>query len=172
MARKPSKSSTPTRSGESSTDLSRAQLAETRRRLQQLPPKPIEEGKVVGRCVTCGGETAETANLERHFILPGREVVVTGLSGEKCLRCGEEWLDAQGAARLIPYEEQRIIAHFRGKVTKYGGRNLGHYFNRDLESSAGLTKDIPTRVFLLDENSILIKLDRHRKEPAESEATS
>lgn len=155
-----SKSSTRTPSEESSTSLALAQLEQTRRRLRQLPQPAIHEGKPIGKCVNCEADTIQTSTLERHFVLPGREVVVTGLSGEKCLRCGEEWLDSASVAKLVPYQQQRIIARFRGKVTRYGGKNLGHYFNKDMELSIGLTQDISTEVFLLDENHILIKLNR------------
>jgi YgiT-type zinc finger domain-containing protein len=160
MARKSSRSSTRTPSDENTTDLASAQLAQTRHQLSKLPPRPIIEGRVVGRCVTCESEIVETGNLERHFILPGREVVVTGLSGEKCLACGEEWLDAPSVGRLVPYQKMRILASYGGKISQVGGQSLGTYIPQDVARSMGLVKGTPTHIYILDENHFLVKVER------------
>lgn len=164
MTRKSSRSSTRTRGDEKSTDLATAQLAATRRRLRNLKPRSVQEGKVVGECASCGGKLLETASLERHFAIPGREVVVTGLTGEKCLACGEEWLDAASVGKLVPYQEQKIIARFAGKVSRVGGQSLGTYFSKDIAESMGLTSGLDTNVVILDENHLLITIERSEEE--------
>lgn len=160
MTRKSSRSSTRTRSEGNTTDLATAQLARTQRMLSKLPPRAITEGRVVSRCVECEGDIVETADLERHFILPGREVVVTGLVGEKCLRCGEEWLDAPSVGRLVPYQKMRILASYGGKITRVGGQSLGTYIPQDVARSMGLSKGTPTHIYILDENHFLVKVER------------
>lgn len=160
MERKSSRSSTRTPSEGNSTRLAEAQIAATRRRLREAKPRDVREGEAVAECATCRGDLVATASLERHFVHPGREIVVTGLSGEKCLGCGEEWLDAPSIARLSPYQEGRIVASYEGRITIVGGGNLGTYIPKDLATSVGLSKGTLTRMFILDENHILIRVER------------
>ncbi|HLF06363.1 MAG TPA: YgiT-type zinc finger protein [Thermoplasmata archaeon] len=160
MAKRPSRSSTRTRSAASNTDLATAQLEQVRRRLREVPKRRILEGKGAGTCVNCEGEMVETSTLEHHFVHPGREVVVTGLSGEKCMKCGQEWLDANSVASLIRYRQGQVVAFYRGKVTRVGGDSLGAYFPRDLAASMGLQGGVSTKMMILDENHILIEVVR------------
>jgi YgiT-type zinc finger domain-containing protein len=154
---------TRTQSGESNTDLAAAKLAATRARLLKAKPRRIVEGKKVGKCVECGGDLVETSSLEKHFILPGREIVVGNLTGEKCLACGAELLDAHSIGRLIPYRDQQILASYTAKITRVGGKSLGTYIPHDLAESLGLSGGAGARFFILDENHILIRIERGKQ---------
>jgi len=160
MAKRPSRSSTRTRSDATSTDLASAQLEHVRNRLLDIPKRQVREGREAGTCVNCGGSLVESSKLQHHFVHPGREVVVAGLSGEKCMKCGQEWLDASSVATLIPYRQGQVLGSYRGKVTRVGGDSLGAYFPRDLAASMGLQGGFSTKMMILDENHILIEVVR------------
>ena len=155
-----SASSTRSPSGESNTSLPEVQLAATRERLLRAKPRQVTEGRKVGTCVECHGDLVETAGIERHFIVPGREVVVGNLTGEKCLKCGSEFLDAYSIGRLIPYHDQRVLASYRAKITRVGGKSMGTYIPQDLVESLGLSNGAGARFFILDENNVLLRIER------------
>lgn len=168
MVRKSSRSTTRTRSAGNTTSLAEAQLADARRRLAAIPARHVAEGARVGACPTCKGDLVESGRLERRFVLPGREIVVTNLTGEKCLRCGEEWLDGPSVATLAPYQDQEVLARYSSKVTLVGGRTLGTYIPKDLAESIRLHKGQTAHFLILDANTLLVRLDRPGAEGKET----
>lgn len=78
------------------------------------------------KCIVCASQTEEANDLIITSTVQGREIVITGLTGRRCLECGEQYVDAGSSKKALEiakkFRKPAIV--FKRKVTVSGGRRV------------------------------------------------
>ncbi len=82
--------------------------------------------KIDIKCIVCASKTEEAKDLVITSTVQGREIVITGLTGKRCLECGEQYVDAESSRKALKiankFRKPAIV--FKRKVTVSGGRRV------------------------------------------------
>lgn len=57
--------------------------------------------KIEIECIVCASKTEEAKDLVITSKVHGREIVITGLTGTRCLECGEQYVDAESSRKAL-----------------------------------------------------------------------
>ncbi len=78
------------------------------------------------KCIVCAAQTEEAKDLVITSTVQGREIVIAGLTGNRCPKCGEQYIDAESSKRALElankFRKPAIV--FKRKVTVSGGRRV------------------------------------------------
>lgn len=78
------------------------------------------------KCVVCGSGLERTKNLEFKTSVGGREIIITNLSGAKCLECDEKYFDADASDQIdeVLNKYNQPVIKFKRKIIEHDDRKV------------------------------------------------
>ncbi len=111
-------------------------------------------------CPDCRKRTlAWTDALQETIPVPGRLVIIKGLTGHKCTNCGLETLDLASAAAVERERAGAIPANFEVAVVKQHDRR-GVFLTKDLVRITHADKAATALITPIDDTHLLVQLKK------------
>jgi len=105
-------------------------------------------------CPACRQPTMDYADdMVYESYRAGERVVITGLTGTRCRRCGDQAYDLRSSGIIERVLEERVPGGYECTITTLGGERLGIYLPKDVVREM----DIEPR-----QKAIIKLLSRHR----------
>ena len=78
------------------------------------------------QCVVCGARLEHSKNLEFKTSVSGREIIITNLSGAKCLECDEKYFDADASDQIdeVLSKYTQPVIKFKRKIIEHDDRKV------------------------------------------------
>lgn len=78
------------------------------------------------QCVVCGARLEHSKNLEFKTSVSGREIIITNLSGAKCLECDEKYFDADASDQIdeVMNKYTQPVIKFKRKIIEHDDRKV------------------------------------------------
>lgn len=113
-------------------------------------------------CPECRRRTfAWTDSLQESVPVPGRLVIVKGLTGHRCSNCGLTSLDLASAAEVERERAASVIANYEVAVVRQHGRR-GLFFTKDLTRLTGAEDVRRALITPIDRDHLLVQLKRRK----------
>lgn len=114
----------------------------------------------VSTCPDCRKRTlAWTDTLQESIPVPGRLVILKGLTGHKCSSCGLEALDLTSAAAVERERGSAIPANYEVAVVRQHGRR-GVFLTKDLVRLTHAEQASTALITPIDRDHLLVQLKR------------
>lgn len=116
----------------------------------------------VAQCPTCHKRTlAWTDALQESIPVPGRLVILRGLTGHRCTHCGLQTLDLSSAAAAERERAGAIPANYEVVVVRQHDRR-GLLLTKDLVRLTHADEAKTALITPIDEDHLLIQLKKER----------
>ncbi len=110
-------------------------------------------------CFTCNQPTMDyTDALTYEIYRTGERVVITGLTGLRCRRCGEQTYDLRSAGIIDQALEERVPGGYECTITTLGGERLGIYLPKDVVREMDIGPKQKAIIKLLSRRRMIIEV--------------
>jgi hypothetical protein len=136
------------------------QRRDAKRRLAKamLKKSPLE-GIRGGTCPTCNQPTFDYSDdLIYESYHTGERVVITGLTGLRCRRCGAQAYDLRSTGIIERVLEDRVPGGYECTITKLGGERLGVYLPKDVVREMDIEPKQKAIIKLLSRRRMIIEV--------------
>lgn len=136
--------------------ITEAQLAHIQEIRDQ--PKKVESARLI-RCPACGeASLVQSSELTWEEPTDYGLIIIAGLGGEFCTRCGERWFNARSFSLIEEKRSKRFLSDYEVSISRVGGKSLGVYLPKDVQRVLALSPGMKARLIPLSKSSFLVRV--------------